>query len=283
MPELPEVETTARALREGLCGRRIVGVRALDYPPLVEPLSPEAFSQSLIGRRILDVGRRGKYMLLPLDGGDTLTVHLRMSGRLFFAEGTSQADKHTRVILDLDNGQALHFRNPRKFGRMRLLTPAEYAAFDARLGPEPLAPEWSADALVARLQGRRRARLKPLLLDQRFLAGLGNIYADEVLFRAGLHPLRRAGDLSSQEGARLHRAIADVLREAIEAEGTTLSDGVYRFGQDQAGGFADSLQVYGRGGQPCRRCGSPIVRWTIAGRSSHFCPHCQPDPADNGP
>jgi formamidopyrimidine-DNA glycosylase len=236
----------------------------------------------LTDRTIRGVGRRGKFILLRLDSGDTLTVHLRMSGRLFLAPGKIGPDKHTRAIMDMDDGRELHFRNPRKFGRMRLLNASEYDALDARLGPEPLDSSFDAAAFVARLRERPRARLKPLLLDQRFLAGLGNIYADEALFRAGLNPLRRAGGISSEQGRRLHGAVAEVLHEAIAAEGTTLSDGVYRFGQDEAGRFAERLRVYGRGDQPCRVCGTPIVRQPIAGRSSHFCPHCQPVPERPG-
>jgi formamidopyrimidine-DNA glycosylase len=224
---------------------------------------------------VTQISRRAKYIVCPLDSGAVLTVHLRMTGRLFLAAGQQEADKHTRAILDLDSGTSLHFRDPRKFGRMRLMSPEEYAALDARLGPEPLDPTFTAGVLAVRATARKRARIKPLLLDQHFLAGLGNIYADEALFRARLHPLRRAGSLSAEEVERLQRAIVAVLREAIEAEGTTLSDGGYRFGEDQSGGFAERLRVYGRTDQPCLVCGHPIRRLRIASRSSHICPQCQ--------
>lgn len=275
MPELPEVETTARSLQRSLPGSKVIGVRELDYAPTVEPLSPKDFIKAMVGRQITSVGRRAKYILLPLDNDHTLTVHLRMSGRLFTTPAETPADRHTRLILDLDNYYALHFRDVRKFGRMQLLTAAEYAALDSRLGPEPLGTGFNSAVLAERLQAHPRARLKPLLLDQQFLAGLGNIYADESLFRAGLHPLRQAGTLSMEEIQRLRLAICEVLSEAIIAEGTTLSNGVYRFGQDQPGRFAERLQVYGHEGKTCPQCGEPLQRQIIGGRSSHFCPACQ--------
>ncbi|MBN1484217.1 MAG: bifunctional DNA-formamidopyrimidine glycosylase/DNA-(apurinic or apyrimidinic site) lyase [Chloroflexia bacterium] len=275
MPELPEVETTARTLRDSLPGRSIQTIRGPDYVPTIEPLSPAGLAARLIGRRITEVGRRAKYLLLFLDNGDILSVHLRMSGRLFVQSRGACGDRHTRIILELDDGQALHFQDVRKFGRMRLLTAAEYTALDQQLGPEPLGPAFSPTVLAEGLARRARARLKPLLLDQEFLAGLGNIYADESLFRAGLHPLRQAGRLDPEEVRRLYQAIRDVLIEAIAAQGTTLSDGLYRFGPGQPGRFAEELQVYGQGGQPCPRCGAALERQYIGGRSSHFCPQCQ--------
>lgn len=275
MPELPEVETTARILAPELLARTVVAVHAIDYPPLVAPLSPEEFARRLVGRRITALGRRAKFLLLHLDDGAVLAVHLRMSGRLYLCPRESPAEHHTHAVLELDDGRALRFRDPRKFGRMRLLSPEEHAALDRRLGPEPLSPHWDAAALLAQLRGRPRARLKALLLDQHFLAGLGNIYSDEALFRAGLHPARPAGSLSPNEIEQLHRAIRSVLAEAIAANGTTLSDGIYLFGPGEAGRFAERLQVYGRAGEPCPRCGAPIVRKILAGRSSHFCPSCQ--------
>lgn len=275
MPELPEVETIARALRPDLLGRTVIGARGLDYPPLVEPLTPDEFSVRLAGQSIAGVGRRAKLILLQLEEGAVLTVHLRMSGRLHLRPATAEPLPHTHAILDLDDGRALHLRDPRKFGRLRLYTAAEYAALDRRLGPEPLAADFTAAVLASRLQARRRSQLKAVLLDQNSLAGLGNIYADEALFRACLHPRRPAGSLSAAEIARLHRAIQEVLREAIAANGTTLGDGIYLFGADEAGRFAERLRVYGRLGRPCPSCGAAIERQTIAGRSSHFCPACQ--------
>lgn len=275
MPELPEVETTARALRPDLLGRTIVGVWGVDYPPLCTPLTPGDFAAGVTGRQILAVDRRAKFVLLRLDNGDVLSIHLRMSGRLYVTAGTDPPARHVHAVIELSDGRALQFRDPRKFGRMRLLTAAEYAVLDSRLGPEPATDAFSVDELTSRLHARQRARLKAVLLDQRFVAGLGNIYADETLFRAGLHPLRPAGSLSPPEIARLHQAIRQVLAEAIAAEGTTLGDMGYLFGEGRSGQFAERLCVYGHAGEPCSECGTPIVRQVIAGRSSHFCPNCQ--------
>ncbi|MGB9722295.1 MAG: bifunctional DNA-formamidopyrimidine glycosylase/DNA-(apurinic or apyrimidinic site) lyase [Chloroflexia bacterium] len=275
MPELPEVETTARALRPHLAGRTIVGIRALDYTPLIAPYGREDFIAALVGCRVQEVGRRGKHLLLGLEDGRFLAVHLGMSGRLLLFPGEIPPDRHTHAVLDLDDGRALHFCDPRKFGRMRLLSPEDYAALDRSLGPEPLSPDWTAGLLAERLRCRPRARLKALLLDQRFLAGLGNIYADEALFGAGLHPCRPAGSLSPEEVIRLHRAVREVLEEAVAAEGTTLADRAFLFGRGEGGRFAERLQVYGRAGRPCPRCGTAIRCERVAGRSSHFCPRCQ--------
>lgn len=275
MPELPEVETTARILAPELLARTVVAVHGIDYPPLIAPLPPEEFARRLAGRRITALGRRAKFLLLHLDDGAVLAVHLRMSGRLYLSPREAPVERHTHAVLELDDGRALHFRDPRKFGRMRLMDPEEYASLDRQLGPEPLSPHWDAAALMARLRRRPRARVKALLLDQHFLAGLGNIYSDEALFRAGLHPARPAGSLSPGEVERLHKAIRAVLAEAIDANGTTLSDGIFLFGSGEAGRFAERLRVYGRAGKPCPRCGRAIVRELLAGRSSHFCPYCQ--------
>lgn len=275
MPELPEVETTARALRPHLAGRTIVGIRALDYPPLIAPCRKEEFVTALVGSRVREVGRRGKHLLLFLEDGRVLSIHLGMSGRLLLLPQETPSDRHTHAVLDLDGGRALHFCDPRKFGRMRLLSPEAYAVLDRRLGPEPLSPALTRKVLAERLQRHPRARLKAILLDQRLLAGLGNIYADEVLFRARLHPRRPAESLSPREIGRLLRAVRKVLREAIAAQGTTLADRGFRFGAGEEGRFAERLQVYGRFGRPCPRCGTPIQREYILGRSSYFCPRCQ--------
>ncbi len=278
MPELPEVETTARSLRPHLAGRAIVGVRAPDYLPLIAPYRGEEFVAALLGCRVREVGRRGKYLLLFLEDGRVLSVHLGMSGRLLFLPRGTPSDRHTHAVLELEGGQALHFRDPRKFGRIRLLSAEAYVALDRRLGPEPLSPAFTQEVLAERLRRHPRARLKALLLDQRFLAGLGNIYADEALFRAGLHPLRPA-QLSGEEIARLHRAIREVLEEAIAAEGTTLADRGFLFGAGEEGRFAERLQVYGRAGQPCPRCTTTLRREYVLGRSSTFCPCCQSPPS----
>lgn len=275
MPELPEVETTAQALRPHLAGRTIVGIRALDYPPLIAPYCKEEFIAALVGSRVREVGRRGKHLLFFLEDGRVLSIHLGMSGRLLLFPGETPPDRHTHAVLDLDDGRALHFCDPRKFGRIRLLSPEAYATLDRRLGPEPLSLALTQKVLAERLRRHPGARLKAILLDQRLLAGLGNIYADEVLFRARLHPRRPAESLSSKEIGRLLRAVRKVLREAIAARGTTLADRGFRFGTGEEGRFAERLQVYGRVGRPCPRCGTPIQREHILGRSSYFCPRCQ--------
>ena len=271
MPELPEVETLARELREVLIGRSIVGVEVRWARTVAAP-DPEAFAQRLTGCRIQEIRRRGKWLLLGLDGGEWLLVHLRMSGRLAVEDAAAPEDAHTRVVLYLDDGQRLRFSDPRKFGRMALTACPEEWLGD--LGPEPLDPALTPNHLAGLLRGRR-ARLKPLLADQRALAGVGNTYADEVLWRAGLHPLRRADTLTPEEAARLHGAIREVLEEAIARRGTTLVDRRYVLPDGRPGEFAAHLAVYGREGAPCPRCGAPIVRTRMGGRSAHYCPQCQ--------
>lgn len=276
MPELPEVETTLRAL--DVAGRTVLAVRGIDYPPTVAPASPETFARALLQRRILTVQRRGKYLLLHLEGEAVLAVHLRMSGRLLQLRGRPEPDRHTRLILDLDDASSLVLRDPRKFARVRVLSRQEYLGLDAALGPEPFSVCRDAAAWQARLFRHPRSRLKALLMDQRFLAGVGNIYADEALHRACLHPLRPVSSLSADEAVRLGEALLEVLEEAIAAEGTTLADGAYRFGEGRTGNFHPMLRVYGREGKPCLRCGTPIVRIPFAARSSYYCPVCQPLP-----
>ncbi len=265
MPELPEVETIVRGLE--ITGQRILRVRVL-WPGSVRP-SPDQFVHRLEGQRVVGVGRRGKWLKVSLSEGDSLLIHLRMSGRLLFGRDTHP---HTRVVLELEDGRHLCFEDPRKFGRMVLTRHPEHL-LDS-LGPEPLSEGFTAD-LLGEMLAVRRGRLKPLLLNQRFLAGLGNIYTDQALWEAGIHPLRRANTLSAEEVARLHRAIQDVLRRAIERSGTTLNDGGYVRADGQPGRFASLLTVYGRAGEPCPRCSTPIVRIRVGGRGTHLCPRCQ--------
>ncbi|MBN1180295.1 MAG: bifunctional DNA-formamidopyrimidine glycosylase/DNA-(apurinic or apyrimidinic site) lyase [Anaerolineae bacterium] len=272
MPELPEVETVARGLRDTLVGRtfKSVGVR---WARTVAAPALEAFAARLTGRRVVDVGRRGKWLFIALDDGEYLLVHLRMSGRLQVEAAGAAEDPHLRVLFRLDDGRQLRFSDQRKFGRMVLV--ADPAQVVGDLGPEPLepdfTPEWLAEAL-----GRRRGRLKPLLLDQRFVAGLGNIYTDEALWRARLHPLRLAHTLDEDEARRLHQAIRGVLEEAIANQGTTLEDAGYVGVNGMPGEFAARLAVYGRVGEPCPRCGVPVEKMTVGQRGTSFCPRCQP-------
>jgi formamidopyrimidine-DNA glycosylase len=240
--------------------------RTVAIPP------PDLFARQIQGRCILDVRRRGKWLLFALDGEQWLLTHLRMSGRLVVEAAEAPEDPHARVILHLDDGRRLRFSDPRKFGRMALVDDLEVILGD--LGPDPLDPALTPQRLWEMLQ-TRRVRLKILLMDQRFLAGLGNIYADEALWEAGLHPLRCSDTLNEEEAERLHRAIRRVLEAAIARQGTTLPDQRYLLPDGRPGEFARHLSAYGREGQPCPRCGAPIARIRLGGRGTHFCPLCQ--------
>ena len=270
MPELPEVETVARGLRASLLGRTITGV-TVGWPRTIARLGVSEFAERVAGQRVTLIGRRGKYVIIGLSR-DYLLIHLKMSGRLCVVPRAKPPDRHVHVSFDLEDGRQLRFRDVRKFGRIYLVDdPLEITA---RLGPEPLADEFTVEAF-SRLLAGRRGRLKPLLLNQEFLAGLGNIYADEALFAARLHPMRKADSLTAHEQSRLYEAVRTVLKQAVASRGTTLDDGGYTDADGRAGGYQDRISVYGRGGEPCLRCETPIERIVIGGRSAHFCPHCQ--------
>ncbi|MEW6199723.1 MAG: DNA-formamidopyrimidine glycosylase [Planctomycetota bacterium] len=264
MPELPEVETIVRTCRPRLEGRRIVAFRSL-WPKNVAP-GARAVSRVLAGQTITRLTRRGKHIVFELADG-WLLVHLRMSGRLEWGEDPERPPAHVRAVWELDDGRRLLLCDARKFGR--IIYTRDLAATTAGLGPEPLARDFTAASLERQLRARRR-QLKPLLLDQSVIAGLGNIYADEALFHAGLHPLRRSDELTAAEIGRLHTVIRRVLRQAIAAHGTTI-DWIY-----PGGWMQKRLRVYGRTGQPCRRCGTPIIALRVAQRGTHLCPRCQP-------
>jgi formamidopyrimidine-DNA glycosylase len=270
MPELPEVETVARGLREPLIGRTITGLTAR-WPRSIAAPSPEVFCKQVAGRRILTVGRRGKYVVIGLDRG-YLLIHLKMSGRLQVVSPDVLPDRHTHTVFHLDDGCQLQFRDTRKFGRVYLVD--DIAEVTAPLGPEPLADDFTLEEFQRRLE-RRSGRLKSLLLNQGFLAGLGNIYADEALFAARLNPLRLANSLTCEEQTRLYQAIRAVLEAAIASRGTTLDDRGYTDANGAAGGYQNRIAVYGREGQPCLVCGAPVERIVLGGRSTHFCPRCQ--------
>jgi formamidopyrimidine-DNA glycosylase len=271
MPELPEVEYIARQLRTQLVGQRISGVE-VPWAPAISGMSPSEVAARLSGHTITGVERRGKYLLIALDDEQVLAVHRRMSGNLIFT-ALGAHDPYARVVFILDDGRRLVFSDPRKFGRVVLTTRDELPALFAALGPEPLEAEFTPDVLARRLAGRNRA-LKALLLDQSVIAGLGNIYADEALFRARLHPLRPANSLDAQEIAALHHAIQETLRLGIEHGGTTF--GRHRDVFNEAGRNVEYLNVYRRTGEPCPSCGTPIARIVVAQRGTHFCPQCQP-------
>jgi formamidopyrimidine-DNA glycosylase len=275
MPELPEVETVVAELRPHLVGRRILTAEVFWQRTIAAPDLP-AFAARLRGTQITSLGRRGKYLLFELDSGDVLIIHLRMTGRLEIVPGDSpvRTGPHVRAWFDISGGESLVFTDARKFGRIWLAQePAEVLG---SLGPEPLDWQFDAARLAGRIQ-RRRVAVKALLLDQSVVAGIGNIYADEALFLAGIHPLRPGVSLSADEIDRLHDAIRQVLREAISQQGTTLRD--YRPPYGLEGAYQHQLRVYQQTGRPCPRCGTPIERIRVTQRSTHFCPHCQPDSA----
>jgi formamidopyrimidine-DNA glycosylase len=272
MPELPEVETVAQGLRASLVGCTIMGVE-VRWARSVIPPDPDAFARQLTGRTVTGVERRGKWVVIELSGDGALLVHLRMTGQLVLEPAGSPDDRHVRVLFALDDGGRLRFSDMRKFGRLWLVDDPVEAL--GGLGPEPLAEGFTAVRLGEML-AQRRGRIKPLLLNQRFLAGLGNIYADEALWRARVHPLRRADTLTRAEVDRLHEAIRSVLRAAIAGGGTTLRDAAYQQADGRAGEFAERLAAYGRVGEPCPRCGAVIERIRVSQRSTHYCARCQP-------
>ncbi|MCW5851748.1 MAG: bifunctional DNA-formamidopyrimidine glycosylase/DNA-(apurinic or apyrimidinic site) lyase [Anaerolineae bacterium] len=269
MPELPEVETYARQLAV-LKGRTFLGAQ-VDWARSV-PTGAEALGPRIAGQTILAVQRRGKYIVFQLSD-DWLLVHLKMTGELQVQPAREPVDIHHRVVFDLDGGEQLRFHDPRKFGRVYLV--ADPAEVTGPLGPEPLEELFTPEVLQVRLHGRR-GRLKSLLLDQTFVAGLGNIYADEALHRARLHPLRAADTLTADEQARLYQAIRDVLAQGVANRGTNL-DWAYTQGTNQ-----DALRVFHRHGQPCPTCGTPVERILVGQRGTHFCPQCQPPPPRGG-
>lgn len=278
MPELPEVETIRGDLAQAVVGRVITTVEWLDARIVRGDVGGADLAALMVGRQGAAVVRRGKFLVWRFTSGEGLLLHLGMSGRLTVGPGRGEAwPRHTHLVLALSSGDAVQLVDPRRFGRVTWLEPP--AEGPGGMGPEPLSPRFTAARLGKILAGRR-APIKAVLLDQRRVAGLGNIYVDEALFRARLHPARAAGSLESREVGSLHRAIRRVLREALADRGTTFLD--YRDAHGQVGGHAARLGVYGRAGEPCRRCGAPIVRVVVAARGTHLCAHCQPSPLVSG-
>ena len=275
MPELPEVETVRAHLAPMLTGRRIERALILD-PRLVRPFEPAAVAGELVDERVAAVERRGKYLVVRFESGRVLLIHLRMTGSLLHAPGGAvDDDPHRRAVLILDNGADVVYRDIRRFGTWELLEPADVPAYlGSRLGPEPLAG-LTASRLAERLAGRR-SPLKAALLDQRTVAGLGNIYADEALWYARIHPLRRAGELDADEVRRVHRAVRRALRLGIERQGASLRD--YALPDGASGRMQDEFRAYGREGEPCDRCRTPIAKIRVGGRGTWFCPRCQRAP-----
>ena len=273
MPELPEVETTARLIRPGLVGRTVRGLE-VNWVRSLGGRSVAEMEAALVGCRIARVGRRAKYVVIELERRGrpqgVVLVHLRMTGRLVVAGAREPVPEYAKVTLDLDRGR-LYFLDVRKFGRFTFHPDAAEAL--AHLGPEPLDGPWSPRDFARALRARKRA-IKPLLLDQSFLAGLGNIYVDESLFAARIHPAQPSDRVSLPKAQALFGEIQRVLAAAIEREGSSF-DSFYRTPEGKPGAYQHLFQVYGRAGQPCSRCQTPIRRIVLGQRGTHFCPRCQ--------
>ncbi len=275
MPELPEVETVRRRLAPVLNGAAIVRAE-IDDPRLTRPFDPGAVAAELVDQRVLAVDRRGKYLIVRFESARALLIHLRMTGSFRVApRGELSADPHRRAVLRIDNGSDVAYRDVRRFGTWELFDAEELEPhFASRLGPEPL-ERFSAHDLALQL-APRRSPLKSALLDQRVVAGLGNIYVDEALWHARLHPRRPARELDATETRRLHRAVRRVLRLGIERQGATLRD--YSGPDGATGAMQDEFRAYGRAGEGCDRCGAPLDRIVVSGRGTTYCPRCQPQP-----
>ena len=271
MPELPEVETVVRGLRQAVVGETLSQV-ICRYPKINRD-NPRNWRQALRGRQFLTVRRRGKNILIDLSGDLTLWVHLKMTGHFYLAASDTPPGRHDLVLFDLGTpDRQLRYQDTRRFGRIRLFPTKTVMAQKglADLGPEPL--EIEKEKFLLLMKGVRRM-IKPALLDQRFLAGIGNIYADEALFRAGIHPRQLTCEISTRKINRLYASMREILIKAIDNMGTTVD--TYSGINGEFGGFQSYLQAYGREGEPCLRCGKPIIREVIGSRSAHFCPRCQ--------
>ncbi|WP_040952685.1 DNA-formamidopyrimidine glycosylase [Gorillibacterium massiliense] len=273
MPELPEVETVVRTLNSLVAGKRIDRVSVLLERIIQQPKEIEVFQDALQGQTIHRLERRGKFIRFLLDDL-VLVSHLRMEGRYGVYAADEPVEKHTHVIFHFSDGTELRYKDVRQFGTMHIFRAGDELTAPPlhKLGLEPLAPEFSIKALQAAIGGKP-TKLKPLLLNQEAVAGLGNIYVDEALFRAGLHPERPAASLSPAEMKKLHGAIVSVLQEAVDAGGSSIKS--YVNGQGEMGMFQQQLHVYGRTGEPCSRCGTAIVKMKLGGRGTHYCPKCQ--------
>ena len=269
MPELPEVETIVRQLRaRGVEGREILSVK-VNWARTVERLSVARFSKELRGKSIVELSRTGKWMLFALNSGKTIMIHLRMSGSFSMSPGA-----YDRIVLKLSDGLTLYYRDTRKFGRWKLVDDPE--AVLGKLGPDALTPRFSLK-YFSEAMGRRHRMIKPLILDQSIVAGLGNIYADEALWEAKLHPERLSDSLFDTELATLFKAIKHVLRVGVRNRGTSLGDGKtnYRDVEGASGGHREQVKAYGRAGKPCKRCKALLVKTVVAQRGTTFCPNCQ--------
>jgi formamidopyrimidine-DNA glycosylase len=270
VPELPEVETVCRQLEPELEGRRIEALEVYDGR-WTRPVPPAEVEAAVSGRAIAGLGRRGKYLLLRLDDGRTLVMHLRMTGNLVIPNGSTE-ERHLRARFVLDDGRELWFTDPRRFGEGFLVDDSDLEGRFAKLGIEPLSPDFTAAALGGIAAGRT-APLKSFLLDQRGIAGVGNIYADEALFRAALHPLSPAGSMKPEHLEALRDGVVAALEAGIDGGGASIDD--YRDGRGEKGRMQDEFLVHTREGKPCPRCDGTIERIVVGGRSTYFCPVCQ--------
>lgn len=276
MPELPEVESVRRGLEQLLVDRQIATV-LIDWPRIITTDQPlEQWSEQLCGQTITAIRRRGKYLLFDLTH-NVLISHLRMEGKFHYypeQEVPAEKDKHTHVRFVFTDNSQLHYHDVRKFGRMELIEPSEEAAYflKKKIGPEPMKEVFNQTEFKKQLAQSKKV-IKPLLLEQHLVAGIGNIYADEILFQAKIHPTRRANTLSDSEMTLLYEAIVDIMERAIQAGGSSVRSYVNSFGE--AGRFQEQHQVYGRKDEPCFRCGTLISKIQLAGRGTHFCRQCQ--------
>jgi formamidopyrimidine-DNA glycosylase len=275
MPELPEVETVRARLEPVLVGRLLQDVEILD-PRLTRPFDPSGVASELQGERVAAVDRRGKYLVVRFESGRVLLIHLRMTGNLLhgsLGNGLAVDDPHRRAVVRLDDGSDVVYRDVRRFGTWLLLEPHQFDPYlEPRVGLEPLARSFTTKRLAEALAGRS-APVKAAILDQRRVAGVGNIYADEALWRARIHPQRPAGELDVDEVKMLHAGIRRALKAGIERQGATLRD--YRTPDGGSGAMQHEFKVYGRAGEPCDRCGTPIEKIRAAGRGTWYCPGCQ--------
>jgi formamidopyrimidine-DNA glycosylase len=273
VPELPEVETVRRRLAPVLEGRRFEHVEITD-PRLTRPDDPFEVARELEGERVTKVDRRGKYLIVRFESGRALLIHLRMTGSLRHASGGElQEDLHRRAVVNLDDGSDVAYRDVRRFGTWLLLEPSDVDTYiDTRVGREPLDDAYKAKHLAEKLE-HRRAPIKAAILDQRTVAGVGNIYADEALWRAKVHPLTPANELTPDEVKAVHKGIRSSLQAGVRRQGSTLRD--YQLPDGSSGTAQDKFKVYGRAGLPCERCGTPIDKIRVAGRGTYYCPYCQ--------
>jgi formamidopyrimidine-DNA glycosylase len=273
VPELPEVETVRRRLAPALEGRRFEQVEITD-PRLTRPHDPLEVARELEGERVTKVDRRGKYLIVRFESGRALLIHLRMTGSLRHAKAEElREDPHRRAVVTLDDGSDVAYRDVRRFGTWLLLEPSDVDTYiDTRVGKEPLDAAYKAKHLAEKLT-TRRAPIKAAILDQRTVAGVGNIYADEALWRAQVHPLTPANELTADEVKAVHKGIRASLQAGVRRQGSTLRD--YQLPDGSSGTAQDRFKVYGRGGLPCERCGTPIDKIRVAGRGTWYCPTCQ--------